>query len=753
VDLSSLNRKFSALAERAIAVSGDNPAALEAVERDILLLAGEEERLAAQGILLRAQDAVRLRGVTTPGALNWIVGAKLHLAAPLSARDADSLLASVADALYGLENPVTKRALMQKGIEPRRPGAVLHTTRRCQASVRLWIGFHAGINVGDFGEHERQFSLEGSIGKESLALFVVVPGSGDAAMLQDPASALPTDGFAQELQDRIAAAVAAWSVERPTLGIRLDRSWRRLSDLVQESEAAAVRASVLTEPPELNLTALRSFDSGVQLVAGATPSLEPSPGYAASFLLFDPEKGHLVGAFNTPLLAGTSLNASADIAARALAEQGIKICDVVVAPRAAVVRRLSPTSFLQPCPDGKYRSPQLLVAGNAAWRLRSLDWEAGWQLGGPRFDNDDAVRELSALPHPVALILAGAADALAEHYEPDLLSEVKEQLATPGRLEAVAAGQLRLKDPRLHGLMELEHTHGDEYEDFDALVPPAGMYAALHWKAAKGALLIARAGLIARMQATDIERGFPLRYLRLPYADVYMHFGVPISRNHSDGRVFQITGFYASEEDAQAIGYGDPSVKRLMTITFSYRYQGEAVRAGALVVPFTIKEDDARELSDVITEYNGRMRAATVNQGGAEEDQDDAYFANETVLLAAKLLLYLTLKAARTEEVKTRTQLIEKVRVAKGAVKAALQSQVARTFDYIMVGPEDTPEVAQFAGLSGRKVRPHWRIGFLRDQPCGEGLRERRPVWIQPTLVNANQLSGEAPPKKIYVLE
>jgi hypothetical protein len=78
--------------------------------------------------------------------------------------------------------------------------------------------------------------------------------------------------------------------------------------------------------------------------------------------------------------------------------------------------------------------------------------------------------------------------------------------------------------------------------------------------------------------------------------------------------------------------------------------------------------------------------------------------------------------------------------------------KASRVCDYIEVGPEKS--MAQELADSGRTLsHVFWRRGHFRMQPYGPNWSLRRERWIQPALVNAAHLEGEAaPPLKDYAV-
>jgi len=47
-------------------------------------------------------------------------------------------------------------------------------------------------------------------------------------------------------------------------------------------------------------------------------------------------------------------------------------------------------------------------------------------------------------------------------------------------------------------------------------------------------------------------------------------------------------------------------------------------------------------------------------------------------------------------------------------------------------------------GTAGTTVKAHWRCGHWAHQPCGEGRKDRKLIYREAVLVNADQLTGPA---------
>ncbi|WOB11206.1 hypothetical protein [Piscinibacter gummiphilus] len=767
----AIRRRFLPMVENANLESGERPQALSAVEAAILRLETDDERSFAQDILLRSQDAFRMQLPRVKARFYWI--GCLSLRVQLSSSDAgarDALEPVQASALWealdqsirDLKNEACAEVLHERrGGLPTWPGVILHGAVRCDAESRTWIGFHVIANMSS--NEVQNFSVEGSVRDGSLFVAAAIP---DASMtfqgLQDASRTIPQEGYAQQLRDHFESALEDFRLRFPGTKVQFVGGWRRMSEVVKEGEVAGADAALRLigrakgQTWAQEVATLKEFwPEGVDVVLGSLRTDEPVPGQAAFINLADKKTGAMVRFTMATLLAGTPLAQVAQQCVATLLEHGIDANAICLEPMKPV-RRLTAMDALMPCADGVYREKEICFFGRAGWRFKRFDWDAGWNFDGPAFESDEAVRVLGQLPHPIAMERAGLQNVLIAHYEPGLLGELREQMARPGRCAGVAAGQLRLKDQRLFELQDRMEMLGHQYDDTyfvqdDAVQPPAGIYGAAHWKAASGVLFIAKRSLIDRLDETSIDKGFPLEYLRLPYPDVFVHFERPLSQKHADGRSFLITGFYASEEPGAGVLEEGATADRILVITYVYRYTGEVLRVGGLTVPLMINKDDQRDLSDVVAEH-GQLLSESKEEAD-DESRRDANFANETLLIAAKVLLYTTLRNARLVYHKDRTTLIEQLRNLKGNKREKAQARLRSAYDSIEIGPEETDEDALFVSMQGHKIKPHWRRGVLRKQRWGKGLEFVRPVWIPPVLVNGHLVDGAPPPRMDYVIE
>lgn len=764
------------MANRAVVDSGTDPKALAAVEEAILLLGAEQDRVAAQRILIRAQDAHRM---SLPGAHTgfiWIGALSLKV------DFLDGRQESATGQTMALNMPEVHRLwqlldhhirdlpksaylsfdTVRPGV-PSWPGVVLHTTSRCTGEDRAWIGFHSVANVRS--EEVARLSCEGGVAPGPLMVCAAIP---DATMslqyLQDPVRSIPDTPYAQALRQRLETALRQAMSEMPQLQLGFEGAWSRMSTLVERGDAEGAASALILRlgsdkgrsVPETVEKIRASFPEGLELVCGSMRTIHPSPGQSAQLCLCGAGGGQMATTSFAALLPGTTLSAVAKSAVAALSRVGLTARAVVLEPRPPV-QFLNPTNMVVPCSDGAYRNMNVAYFGKRAWGFKKFDWEEGWNLGGPAFEEDEAYRRLGQVPHPIAMQIAGVETALTAHYEAGLLGALDSQMQVPGRCCDDAIERLLINEPGLRELSDLQHSQDlsfdtDWYSPSDGIRPPLGVYCAAHWKRVGGVLMVARRSLMDRLEQTTIEKGLPLKSLKLPYPDIYVHFEQPLKHEREDGLGFALTGFYASEETPDGAGG-----QRRLGLTYTYLYGGEVMRIGGLDINLTIEPDDERDLTEVVATRRERIAAKTSDFD--ESDTSSLQFTNDTLVVAAKVVLYTTLKNARMIEVRNRGRLVDELRNLKGTKRDKMRDRIAKAYDFIAIGPEDVQDAEGAAelraahALEAKGITPHWRRGFIRTQPYGEGRKQSRDIWIPPVLVNGHLVDGAPPVRKDYILD
>lgn len=748
-------RRFIGRADGANAIALSSPTALTHLEEEILHQRDDEVRAGAQAILLASQDALRMFPSGVHQRFYWI--AVLPLRRVSESREGFppetglSLWKLLNAALERFDNPVTAAFYKASGQLPAPLTCVLHSTSRLDAETRAWLSFYSCLApqielvqnyVGECFMQRRQ--------SRSLAVFLPIadPNMTFAQLYDDPPRPLGPPEQIAEIEAVLRGQVAKWNAAHAQYAVEVTGSLQRISQVVANAEEQDLRASFLeTLESKAPLQKVAEIsDKPLQPVIGSLRSAKPHPGQMVSASLCDAESARCLTFGAGALLAGTKLLLAKKVIEDILTEAGIAFEPPIVLPPGPLYEVLSPgdPNFKLPCADGAYRSITQSFFGKAGWQIKDVDWDQGWRWDMDSFASPEAVREIGSLPHPIALSVAGAESALRAHYERGFLDRLREQMAIPGRCQHVAMDSLY---DWLPDLVDVE----DQFED--AVEPRTGIYAAEHWRLAKGALFVVRNSLTIRLEETDFEDKFPAKYIHSPYSDAYFHFETPLSHDIDRYTQFLITGFYVSEEPAANIPNASTGeYERLLVVNLTYRYTDETVRFGSIPVSFPIEKDDERF---IVKTYSDAVAKTLQANPMPPEAKGEMEFCLIAMAMVIKVLLYANMKNARMDHREEKTAALVSFKKLSGAKKNRESERVRRLFDYIVLGPEETQEDRIATDLHARKMKVHWRKGFIRNQRHGPGLAETKQIWIAPVLVNAADLEKDqaAPDIPPYIIE
>lgn len=748
-------RRFIGRADGANAISLNSPTALSLVEEEILHLKESDDKEGAQSILLASQDALRMFPQGIHQRFFWIACLPIRRASPaspgLTPQQGVSLWETINEGLAALANPVTSAFCKASG-RPEQPlTSVVCSASRLHAETRAWIAFHCCLApqheqiaeyVSDCFQNPRQ--------SRSLAIFVPIA---DPSMSLDKLHHSPTlpigpSKLADEIEGLLRQQIAVWNRRNPAHLLEAMGPLQRISQMLPAVEELDLRASFLetlqVKAPLQDIAKISN--KPLQPVVGSMRSATPHPGQMITTTLCDAETARCLTFGFGSLLAGTPLSLAKKVIEDILTESRIAFSPTIVLPAGPLCQTIVPggENFRLPCMDGEYRPIQQTYYGKAGWQIKSFEWIEGWRWDINSFASREAVKEIGSLPHPIALSVAGAEAALRCHYDRDFLDRLREQMKIPGRSQTYAMA------PIYNWLPDLADVE-DQFED--AVEPRTGIYAAEHWRLAKGALFIVKNTLTMRLEETDFEDKFPAKYIHSPYPDAYFHFETPLAHDIDPVTQFLITGFYVSEESFSSIGIDESDeFERLLVMNMTYQYTGETVRFGSIPVTFPIQKDDDRF---IIKTYSEAMEKSLQANPIPQEALGEMKFCVVALSMAVKVLIYSNLKNARMENHQQKTKAIEASKNLSGAKKQREAEKIRRIFDYINLGPEETHEDRLAVDLKARKMKVHWRKGFIRNQRYGTGLSETRQRWIAPVLVNAGDLKSgqDAPDIPRYIVE
>ena len=117
------------------------------------------------------------------------------------------------------------------------------------------------------------------------------------------------------------------------------------------------------------------------------------------------------------------------------------------------------------------------------------------------------------------------------------------------------------------------------------------------------------------------------------------------------------------------------------------------------------------------------------------DDLDPAVVTQFNDYLQAIFLRLILIMECRTDLVDVETQ-SQKVTVNKGFSK----DKAVDFYQPLMLGrtyhaKKEDGQSSSSSGTHGSSKSVHWRRGFFRNQPYGEGRQQRKIVWIEPVLV------------------
>ncbi len=297
--------------------------------------------------------------------------------------------------------------------------------------------------------------------------------------------------------------------------------------------------------------------------------------------------------------------------------------------------------------------------------------------------------------------------------------------------------QQQLNDMRAgkHGSMEAEAR-----AQVDARMQAISISANLKYELQKGAIIEATPALETLLLNSDMDLALPMKMVAPPYPAQYLKFGPEAARQlrapDSDlpDRLFDgVFCFFTPPSNR----YGDGIQWTLELIFISQR---QDCFSGQVALLGDTKRDDkplGEWLNRVLDTAKGRS---------VETFYKPMYAA---VSYVVKVFLYMALRQARSIEHREYDDAMRRIAGLGVKKRARFLQRVESLYNGIRVGPDDLPH--ENAGPEGGStVVPHWRRGHFRMQACGTGKRERKLIFVAPTLIHASQVQGEIPAPKPY---
>ena len=241
------------------------------------------------------------------------------------------------------------------------------------------------------------------------------------------------------------------------------------------------------------------------------------------------------------------------------------------------------------------------------------------------------------------------------------------------------------------------------------------------------------------LQDTDFGGDVPAAWFRPPFEEVFIEFGEhrrfpetisdPDSGEHVIEGVYVMSGLSHSKTDGQLVRafdliiFGSPTGKST-ALDDCFIHMGLPI------------DDEEKPISDIVQ--------GMVDYNASQSDFPNKHAFRPVVEHVAKVLVYLGTKDARQHKVTEGSEARRRIEGLKSPAKREkAQRQAARLYDRIVIGPAELPEDLAGGHIGSSSVRPHVRRGHFRAQAYGPQHTLRRPVWIQPTLVGKDRISGE----------
>ena len=119
-----------------------------------------------------------------------------------------------------------------------------------------------------------------------------------------------------------------------------------------------------------------------------------------------------------------------------------------------------------------------------------------------------------------------------------------------------------------------------------------------------------------------------------------------------------------------------------------------------------------------------------------------------------KLFLYMGLRDSVQQEVKQQATAIAEAQGQSRDKRGKALRRALQQYDRIIVGPESAITAPAMVGTGTHKA-VHWRRGHFRHQRCGTGFSDSKVIFIEPTLIRQDLLTGgtPAPEKKTYLVQ
>ena len=267
------------------------------------------------------------------------------------------------------------------------------------------------------------------------------------------------------------------------------------------------------------------------------------------------------------------------------------------------------------------------------------------------------------------------------------------------------------------------------------------------------------------LEKTDVNKGLPVGFFRSPFTNVYIEFARPNAYRVSNwmSGLHELEGAYVGSYDlaphhcihqdirAQRLRLDPNKPTRAIEVVFTGSPEGKqhALDDASHDLMMFVQDED-ENLAEVLDRHIAFFRSPEAREhsiGITPIPEAEAERMTAIIHQLSKVLLYVNLSEAQQIKVNERSDLERKLRKL-GKLNATRRDRLAVTYDRIVVGPTEMPENARPRAATGTRKKPHWRCGHFRKLRYGQGLQQSRLVWIQPVLVNADDLLSDVQPKE-----
>jgi hypothetical protein len=383
------------------------------------------------------------------------------------------------------------------------------------------------------------------------------------------------------------------------------------------------------------------------------------------------------------------------------------------APRSSVPTTRSGLQYQNQ--QGIWKDPELALAGDGASLIKSVNWIG---LEDEIVDNQNYRQ--TPLPH--RLISAGLIDHIQSHYAPKVYQTLKQ-----------LCSDISLSDEDVWMGLEQEFP---QFRDLISNAPyaampefPAYWSARLHWS--KSPTIVVRQTLNERLIMTDLGLDIESQFLVLPYNFFYLHFEDARSdlQWEENGLVATIEGAFIHQHGSSNAANGRQRIVEIGCMASTDSGEQLFYLDVRLVI-----EDEGEMLESVMKRTRDMMDPAPDDQWWK--------FMLSVIEEIVKVMIYLGTKDARREDRPERTRFLEGINKKSASQKTRALIKANELYDYILVGPEKAFDEITAPGLSGKKVKPHFRRGHRHTVSYGRVRELKRIEMFPPVIINAHLIGS-----------